>query len=299
MTGTVLRCRPHAGPVRVAIRTGTDQVEGFHALGEFGRGVVLEQNERRAVPADQVGPVALGRFSDGVSDAGLGDNGHVARRIRRSHPDAQMRNAFPGQAPPRMPPGRLISHQLAERRQVARGGGCQGSHHSVLPGTLSPYRADSAFPGRQPVQQAGARGMTQLPGNETTGVAMDSTGHHREAENLLNKWSENRSDLGRAPQFMPWLAAAQVHATLALAAATMASLEYQQQAARAASQPSPSAGAGRPVVAEKESTLEWIMQPHAQPNPQPDSAPAEPPPIIEIVMDEPDTPDQPPPGPAR
>lgn len=44
--------------------------------------------------------------------------------------------------------------------------------------------------------------------------------HHREAENLLNHWWGNRNDIGRAQQFMPWLAAAQVHATLALAAAT-------------------------------------------------------------------------------
>jgi hypothetical protein len=43
--------------------------------------------------------------------------------------------------------------------------------------------------------------------------------HHDQAEILFEEWWNNRNDIGRAQQFMPWLAAAQVHATLAVAAA--------------------------------------------------------------------------------
>jgi hypothetical protein len=132
---------------------------------------------------------------------------------------------------------------------------------------------------------------------------MTSEEHHREAEYLLNHWSKNRNDIGRAQQFMPWLAAAQVHATLALAAATMANLERQQQAPHAVSQPSPSAGADRPGVVEKESTRimrEFVLRKNPESNREPDDAPTELPDSfdIEIITDQPDTPDQPPPGPA-
>ena len=51
---------------------------------------------------------------------------------------------------------------------------------------------------------------------------MTGAEHQSQAETLLAEWWKNRNDSGRGQQFMPWLAAAQAHATLALAAATEA-----------------------------------------------------------------------------
>ena len=86
------------------------------------------------------------------SEAGLGDNCHVARGIGRGRPDAQMRNACPGQAPRRVTLEGLVSHQLAERRQVARGGRRQSFHRSVLPSqpcSIAPFQGGKCPPRRQ------------------------------------------------------------------------------------------------------------------------------------------------------
>ena len=47
---------------------------------------------------------------------------------------------------------------------------------------------------------------------------MNGPEHQSQAEILLAEWWKNRNDMSRGQQFMPWLAAAQVHATLAVAA---------------------------------------------------------------------------------
>jgi hypothetical protein len=56
VTGMLLRGRPDAGPVRAAISAKADQVEDLRSLVELGRQVVLEQHDRRPVPAGKLSP---------------------------------------------------------------------------------------------------------------------------------------------------------------------------------------------------------------------------------------------------
>lgn len=85
---------PDAGPVRAAISAEADQVEGLRALGEPGRQVVLEQHDRRPVPAGKRGPDMPCRLGDAGARAGLGDHGQVARLRAGGQPQAQMGNVF-------------------------------------------------------------------------------------------------------------------------------------------------------------------------------------------------------------
>ena len=69
--------------------------------------------------------------SDGGDASGLGYHGQIARRNSSGHPDAQVRDAFPGQAR-RVPPEQAVNDQLAERRQVRRRGRRQDFHRNDL-----------------------------------------------------------------------------------------------------------------------------------------------------------------------
>jgi hypothetical protein len=64
------------------------------------------------------------------------------------------------------------------------------------------------------------RGITPVPGTETTGVAMDSSDHYRKAEELAAKAEKYLGQGDGQESTAVWAAVAQVHATLALAAAT-------------------------------------------------------------------------------
>ena len=141
VTGMLLSSRPHAGPVRAAIGADADQVEGLHAFSGFGREVVFEQHDRPPVRAGELGPDVPGGLRDGGGPAGFGDDGQVARGSGHGRPDAQVRNAFPGQAPSSVPPERVVNDQISERRQVVRGRGRQGFHRPVLPYSLSCFTA--------------------------------------------------------------------------------------------------------------------------------------------------------------
>jgi len=63
--------------VRAAISAEADQVEGLRALGELGRQVVLEQHDRRPVPAGKRGPDMPGRLGDAGARAGPCDLNEV------------------------------------------------------------------------------------------------------------------------------------------------------------------------------------------------------------------------------
>jgi len=93
--GMLLRDRPDPGPVRAAVSACTDQIKGLDALTEFRCAMVLEQYDGTPVPASEGGPDPTGRLSDGVSEAGLGDNGQVTGLGISGQPDAQVRSAFP------------------------------------------------------------------------------------------------------------------------------------------------------------------------------------------------------------
>ena len=82
--------------MRAAIGAGADQIEGLHTLAGLGREVVLEQDERRPVPAGELGPDPPGGLSDGGCEAGFGDDSQVAPGNGHGSPDTQVRNAFPG-----------------------------------------------------------------------------------------------------------------------------------------------------------------------------------------------------------
>ena len=66
---------------------------------------------------------------------------------------------------------------------------------------------------------------------------MTSPNHYRKAEELAAKASEYLGHGDGQDSAAVWAAVAQVHATLALAAATMANPESRQQAAAVAFQP--------------------------------------------------------------
>jgi hypothetical protein len=134
VTGMVLRRRPHAGPVRAAVRADADQVEGLGALLVLGCKVVLEQHQGWPVPAGEPGPDLAGRLGDQGSAAGLGDDGQVPRRLGRGGPDPKVRDALPACAARWVTPEWLIGDQLSEGRQVAGRGGRQGLHDPSLPG---------------------------------------------------------------------------------------------------------------------------------------------------------------------
>ena len=85
------------------------------------------------------GPDAPSGLGDGRCEAGLGDDGQVARRRGRGRPDTHVRDAFPGQASRRVPPERVVKHQLSQRRQAVRRGGRQRFHPSHL-ASRTPYR---------------------------------------------------------------------------------------------------------------------------------------------------------------
>ena len=93
--GMLLRDRPDPGPVRAAVSACTDQIKGLDALTEFRCAMVLEQYDGTPVPASEGGPDPAGRLSNGVSEAGLGDNGQVTGLGISGQPDAQVRSAFP------------------------------------------------------------------------------------------------------------------------------------------------------------------------------------------------------------
>jgi hypothetical protein len=109
--------------LRAAISAEADQVESLRALGEPGCQVVLEQHDRRPVPAGKLGPDMPGRFGDGGCRTRLGDHGQVARLRAGGQPYAQMRNLFRVQACRRIPPERFVGDQVPELRQVIYGGG--------------------------------------------------------------------------------------------------------------------------------------------------------------------------------
>ena len=132
VTGMLLRGRPDPRPVRAAISAEADQVQGFRALVELRRQLVLEQHDRRPVPAGKPGPDMPGRLGDAGCRAGLGDHGQVARLRADSQPHAQMPNVFPARACRRIPPERFIGDQFPELRQVIHGGGRQAINYSVL-----------------------------------------------------------------------------------------------------------------------------------------------------------------------
>ena len=127
-----LRGRPDPGPVRTAISAEADQVQGLRALGELGRQVVLEQHDRRPVPAGKPGPDMPGRLGDAGCQAGFGDHGQVARLRASGQPHAQMRNLFPVPASRRIPLERFVRDQVPELRQIIHRGGRQALHDSVL-----------------------------------------------------------------------------------------------------------------------------------------------------------------------
>jgi hypothetical protein len=131
VTRIILGGRPHAQPVRATVGTDSDQVEGLRALPGPGRRVMVEQHERRPVPAGELGPDLRGRLRHpGSRRAGLGDRGQVAglRADRQPHPEVS--NALPGRAG-RVAPERFVGDQLPERRQALRRGGCE--NRSSLP----------------------------------------------------------------------------------------------------------------------------------------------------------------------
>lgn len=81
--------------------------------------------------------------------------------------------------------------------------------------------------------------------------------HFRRAEELAAKAGDYLGHGDGQDSAAVWAAVAQVHATLALAAATMVNPEGRQQAAAAAVQPSPPAGiASHPTAAILQSVLE-------------------------------------------
>src|SRR6185437_11673348 len=96
----------------------------------------------------------------------------------------QMRNAIPVSC--RVPPERIVDHQLTERRETIRGGGRQSFHRGVL----ARYRAmPHLFRTPDPVSGR-ACCITPVPGNETTGAAMDGSAYYRKAEELAAKAAE-------------------------------------------------------------------------------------------------------------
>jgi hypothetical protein len=81
--------------------------------------------------------------------------------------------------------------------------------------------------------------------------------HFRRAEELAAKAAEYLGHGDGQDSAAVWAAVAQVHATLALAAATMLNPEGREQAAAAALQPNPPAGiASHPTMAVLQSVIE-------------------------------------------
>ena len=83
----------------------------------------------------------------------------------------------------------------------------------------SPCWPGSGIPVPWPVHRTREHGITPVPGNETTGVAMDGSDHYRKAEELAAKAEEHVGQGDGQDSAAVWAAVAQVHATLALATA--------------------------------------------------------------------------------
>jgi hypothetical protein len=122
VTGMLLCGRPDAQPVRAAVGADADQVEGLRALPGLGRRVMLEQHERGAVPAGELGPDLPGRLGDRGRRAGLGDDGQVAGLRTGRQPDPEVSNTLPACGAGRVAPERFVGDQLTERRQAIRRG---------------------------------------------------------------------------------------------------------------------------------------------------------------------------------
>ena len=92
---------------------------------------MLEEDERGPAPAGELGPDLPGGLGDGRGRAGFGDDGQVARLRPCGQPHAQMGNSLTGHRGRGITPERVVSDQLAERRQVSGEGGRQ--HGGRLP----------------------------------------------------------------------------------------------------------------------------------------------------------------------